>query len=191
MSSRHRLFTVFYRLGFTPWDGHPLAATLRDLAEGDRALPPGTALDVGCGTGDTTIFLAEHGWRVTGADYVDRALAKARAKAAARGVLGSFVRADATRLSAEGIGSDFDLIVDNGCLHGMPADDRDAYVREVSAVAAPGAHLLIHAFVPGGSFGVAGIDPDEVGRRFAGDWTLRSTTVESGGAARTYLFTRS
>jgi hypothetical protein len=29
------LFRVFYRLGFTPWDGHPLAKSLRDLAEGN------------------------------------------------------------------------------------------------------------------------------------------------------------
>ncbi|WP_197373175.1 class I SAM-dependent methyltransferase [Mycolicibacterium baixiangningiae] len=195
MASRHRLFTVFYRLGFTPWDGHPLAASLRDLIEGDGALPAGAALDIGCGTGDTSIYLAEHGWTVTGADYVDRALAKARVKAAEKGVLVSFVRADATRLSTEGVGSGFTLIVDNGCLHGMNDDDRDAYVREVTAVAAPGAHLLIVAFVPGGSFGVPGIEPGEVERRFA-DWTLVSSGVESEmdrsgkGSARYFLFAR-
>ncbi|KUI32862.1 methyltransferase type 12 [Mycobacterium sp. IS-1742] len=196
MSSRHRLFTAFYRLGITPWDGHPLAASLRGLVEGDRALPPGTALDIGCGTGDTSIYLAEHGWTVTGADYVDKAVAKARAKAAAKGVTAGFVRADATRLSTEGVGSGFTLIVDNGCLHGMSGDDRDAYVREVTAVAAPGAHLVIVAFVPGGSFGVPGIEPAEIERRFAADWTLLSSGVESEmdrggtGAARYYVFTR-
>jgi ubiquinone/menaquinone biosynthesis C-methylase UbiE len=196
MASRHRLFTVFYRLGFTPWDGHPLAASLRDLIEGDRALPPGTALDIGCGTGDSSIYLAGHGWTVTGADYVDKALAKARTKAAEKGVLASFVRADATRLSTEGVGSGFTLIVDNGCLHGMNGDDRDAYAREVTTVAAPGAHLLIVAFVPGGSFGVPGIDPAEVERRFATGWTLLTSGVESEmdrdgkGAARYYLFAR-
>ncbi len=40
----------------------------------------------------------------------------------------------------------------------MNDDDRDSYVREVSAVATPNARLLIVAFVPGGRFGVRGID---------------------------------
>ena len=92
-------------------------------------------------------------------DYVAKAVDKARAKAAANKVKVNFVRADATRLSSEGIGTNFALIVDNGCLHGMSEQDRDAYVREVTAVAAPDARLLIVAFIPGGSFGVPGIAP--------------------------------
>ena len=71
-------------------------------------------------------------------DFVARAVDKARAKAEANKVAVNFVRADVTRLSSGGIGSTFGLIVDNGCLHGMSPDDRDAYVREVAAVAAPG-----------------------------------------------------
>jgi hypothetical protein len=58
MPSRQRLFRVLYRLGFTPWDGHPLSSTLRGLIEGEDALTTGTALDIGCGTGDNAIYLA-------------------------------------------------------------------------------------------------------------------------------------
>ena len=72
------------------------------------------------------------------------------------------------------------MIIDNGCLHGMGDEDRDAYVPEVTAVAAPGARLLLVEFVSGGSFGVPGIDPDEVERRFAADWTLLSSGDEPG-----------
>ncbi len=56
----------------------------------------------------------------------------------------------------------------------MSAADRDAYVREVSAVAAPGAQLLIVAFIPGASMGVPGIGFEEVQRRFKDGWTLPS-----------------
>ena len=39
MASRHTLFRIFYRIGFTPWDGHPLAQSLRDLIEGSSDTP--------------------------------------------------------------------------------------------------------------------------------------------------------
>ena len=198
MSSRQLLFTTFYRLGFAPWDGHPLAKSLTGLVEGEGRAPlaPGTALDLGCGTGDNSIYLAKHGWQVTGVDYVAKAVDKARAKAAASKVAVNFARADVTRLSSEGVGENFGLIVDNGCLHGMSDEDRDAYVREVTAVAAPDARLLLVEFVRGGSFGVPGIDPDEVERRFVKDWMLLSSGDEPAmnhngkNPVRHYLFAR-
>ncbi|HEX2286393.1 MAG TPA: class I SAM-dependent methyltransferase [Mycobacterium sp.] len=198
MSSKHLVFRVMYRLGFTPWDEHPLAASLQELVEGkgDTApLTPGTALDVGCGTGDSSIYLATHGWKVTGVDFVPKALDKARTKAAAKHATVDFVHADATRLSSEGVGSSFGLIVDNGCLHGMSDEDRDAYVREITAVAAPDARLLIVAFTPG-SVPVRGIAPEDIKQRFAQDWELLSDGEEPALAgkfkfrSRYYLFAR-
>jgi ubiquinone/menaquinone biosynthesis C-methylase UbiE len=194
--SRQLLFKTFYRLGFVPWDGHPLATSLRALVEGDGALTAGTALDLGCGTGDNSIYLAKHGWQVTGVDFVAKPLAKARAKAEASNAAVNFAQADVTRLSSEGIGSNFGLIVDNGCLHGMSPEDRDAYVREVTAVAAPDARLLLVEFVTGGAYGVPGIDPDDVKRRFAAGWTLLSSGDEPAmdhngkNPVRHYLFQR-
>ncbi|OBG99967.1 bifunctional 2-polyprenyl-6-hydroxyphenol methylase/3-demethylubiquinol 3-O-methyltransferase UbiG [Mycobacterium sp. E3247] len=205
MASKHTLFRIFYRVGFTPWDGHPIAQKLRDLVEGTNDTPPlpaGSALDLGCGTGDSSVYLAQHGWNVTGVDFVPRALEKARAKAADLPV--NFAQADVTRLSQTGIGTGFELIVDNGCLHNMSDVDREAYVREVSAVAAPDARLFIVAFRPGGRFGVRGVEPAEMETRFASAWTLLSAGDEvdldearrrRGGAgeetaARYYLFQR-
>jgi 2-polyprenyl-3-methyl-5-hydroxy-6-metoxy-1,4-benzoquinol methylase len=192
MSSRRRLFQVLYRLGFTPWDGHPMSTTLAALVEGDGALAAGPALDIGCGTGDNSIYLAKHGWRVTGVDYVAKPLEAARAKARAAGVTVDFRQADATQLESAGVGTGFTLIVDSGCLHGMSAEDRDAYVRGVESVIAPGGRLLVIAFTPGGSFGVPGISPDEVTRRFGDGWTAISSGPESelSKAARHYSFQR-
>ena len=197
VASRHLVFQIFYRLGFTPWDGHALAQSLRNLVEGDGspALEPRTALDLGCGTGDASIYLARHGWDVTGVDFVPKALAQARAKARNANVTVNFVHADVTRLSQTGIGAGFALIVDNGCLHGMSDGDRDAYVRQVSAVAAADARLLIVAFVPGGRIGVRGIDRGEIERRFEPGWTLVSAGDErerdgEESPGRYYLFQR-
>jgi SAM-dependent methyltransferase len=197
MASRHARFRFFYRVGFTPWEGHPIGQGLRDLVEGTPdtpALPTGLALDVGCGTGDSAIYLAQHGWKVTGVDYVEKPLDKARVKAGRADLSVNFVRADVTNLGQAGIGTGFQLIVDNGCIHNMSGGDRAAYVREVSAVAAPDGRLLIVAFPPGGRFGVPGIDHAEINRRFAPSWTLLSAGQERELDDKTptwyYLFQR-
>jgi ubiquinone/menaquinone biosynthesis C-methylase UbiE len=180
MASR-TLFRILYLLGFAPWDGHPLAQSLRELIEGTGGTPPlpaASALELGCGTGDTTIYLAQHGWDVTAVDFVAKPLDRARAKAGVAGVSANFVQADVTRLSQSGVGTGFRLIVDNGCLHNMIDEDRDAYVREVGAVAASDAQLLVVAFAPGDRRAVRGIDRAEIERRFASGWTLLSDGSE-------------
>jgi 2-polyprenyl-3-methyl-5-hydroxy-6-metoxy-1,4-benzoquinol methylase len=71
----------FHRMG-RPSTGEGLAG---ELIEGNGASSglsrDRTALDIGCGTGDSSIYLARHGWQVTGVDFVSAALAKARKKA--------------------------------------------------------------------------------------------------------------
>jgi 2-polyprenyl-3-methyl-5-hydroxy-6-metoxy-1,4-benzoquinol methylase len=190
-------FKVAYRIGRTPWDGHPLSSHLQDLIEGPGALPAGRVIDIGCGTGDTAIYLARHGWQVTAVDISAKALNQARAKATAQHVHVNFVRADVTHLTdAADIIGRFDLVVDTGCLHGMNDDDRDRYVSELAAIAAPDARLLILAFVTGGQFGVRGIDQPEVDRRFLRQWLLLSSggeaamTTYANYPARHYLLER-
>ncbi|MCV7399850.1 class I SAM-dependent methyltransferase [Mycobacterium fragae] len=177
MASRHALFRVFYGIGFTPWDGHPLSASLRELVEGTDTAP-GSALDVGCGTGDSSIYLAQHGWQVTGVDFTPKALDKARAKAQAADAAVDFVHADVTHLRQAGIDGPFQLIVDNGCFHGMSDGDRDLYVDEMSAVAAQGAQLLMIAFKRSGRIGPPGVEQSEIERRFTPAWALLSAADE-------------
>lgn len=163
---------------------------------GSAALDAETALHLGCGTGDNSIYLAKRGWTVTGVDFVPKALDKARAKARIDNVPVNFVHADVTHLNQAGIGRNFQLIVDNGCLHNMSDADRNAYVREVSAVAAPDARLLIVAFVPCGRFSVRGIAHAEMKRRFEPAWALLSAGAEreldraEKTPTRYYLFQR-
>jgi SAM-dependent methyltransferase len=163
------LFGLMYRFGFTPWEGHALPARLRALADEPAT---GRALDVGCGTGDASVFLARAGWDVTGVDFVERALRRARARAASAGANVRFVRADVTRLPDAALGEPFDLIVDNGCLHGLSDDARAAYVRSVTSVAAPGARLLLAAFPVGAQRKPRGIDRAEIEERFRDDWEM-------------------
>lgn len=55
------------------------------LLEQARDLPPGRALDAGCGHGAETLWLAAHGWQVTAVDFSVSALAHARSTAEALG----------------------------------------------------------------------------------------------------------
>jgi SAM-dependent methyltransferase len=129
----------------------------------------GRALDLGCGTGTDSIYLASHGWQVTGIDMVPKALAIARRRAAAAGVSPSFVEGDVTRLQDLGLGDDHTLVLDFGCYHTLPEDRRPAYVASVSSATAPGGTLLLFGFrrPPRAAPMHAGVTLEEVRARFA------------------------
>jgi methylase of polypeptide subunit release factors len=80
------VYRLIYRLGLIFWRRATPPAKLVTLVEGPSALPAGRALDLGCGTGTDTIYLATHGWTVTAVDMVPKALALARRDATAAGV---------------------------------------------------------------------------------------------------------
>ena len=126
------VYWLAYRLGLTVWRRHSPPADLIALVEGPTPLPAGRALDLGCGTGTDTIYLATHGWEVTGVDAVPKALATARRDATAAGVAPRLIQGDVTRLKDVGVGDGYTLLVDFGCFHTLPDDQRPAYVAGVS-----------------------------------------------------------
>jgi cyclopropane fatty-acyl-phospholipid synthase-like methyltransferase len=164
-------YRLMYLLGFTPWDAvHPQELT--EIMEGSDALPPGRALDVGSGKGAKAIYMATHGWKVTGVDNVPRAVAQARKRAEAARSPVDFRLGDVTRLPDLGLEPGFDLVIDFGCFHGLKAAQRDAYARGVTALAAPSARLLMMAFgkaIPPVS---AGVTETELLTTFGDSWTL-------------------
>lgn len=149
-------YRLLYLVGFTPWEQmarSPAAQQITALFEREEAgrePPYGSALDLGCGSGIWAVELAKRGWQVTGVDFVPRALRRARTRAADSGVDPRFVEGDVTALGAAGVGADFRLLLDFGCFHDELTDaQRAAEGREVTAVAAPGATLLMLAWKPG------------------------------------------
>jgi cyclopropane fatty-acyl-phospholipid synthase-like methyltransferase len=111
---------------------------------------PGRALDVGCGTGTTSIFLAHHGWHVLGVDFAPNAVRRARRRAQSRTVPGSvrFESADVTHPDFLDGEPPVDLIVDVGCLHSLTPDRHAAYAAHITRLARPGATWLLYAFKP-------------------------------------------
>lgn len=119
------------------------------LAEIAGQLPPGRALDLGCGEGADAIWLAEHGWEVVAADISTTALERVRAQAAARGVAD---RIDTRQHDLDGgllPDGSFDL-VSAQFLHSTVAMDRVGILRAAAGAVAPGGSLLIvdHAAAP-------------------------------------------
>jgi SAM-dependent methyltransferase len=163
------VYRTIYRLGWLVWQRSAPPADLVALVNGPDRLPPGRALDLGCGSGTDSVYLAEHGWQVTGIDMVPEALDLARQRARAFRVSARFVEGDVTRLREFGVSGPFTLILDFGCLHTLPADQRSAYVANVSAVAAPGATFLLYGFArpPALSPMQAGLTAAEVRERFS------------------------
>src|SRR6266566_3792935 len=74
--------------GLPPWDiGRPQQAYVELVQTGKIH---GSVLDVGCGTGEHALYLAQHGHEVWGIDSSPTAIQKAQQKAAARGIAVTF-----------------------------------------------------------------------------------------------------
>jgi SAM-dependent methyltransferase len=123
--------------GKAPWDTGQPAGPL--VAVADRVTGP--VLDAGCGTGDTVLFLAARGHRVTGIDFVEEAIRRARAKAAERGLAADFLVKDA--LTLEGWGERFASVIDSGLFHVYSDADRQRYVRGLARVLESGGRLFL------------------------------------------------
>jgi SAM-dependent methyltransferase len=137
---------AFYEVGYRyfrmPWEGGP-RAELVDLVESGR-IQPCRAIDLGCGTGANAIYLAQHGFDVTGVDFAAAAISKARRRAATAGASASFVVDDVTKLRC--ISGVFDFLVDYGTFDDLTPDDRDRYLTSLLAVSHVGSSYLLWCF---------------------------------------------
>jgi len=124
------------------WAGeraHASTAPSEFLVAEVAALPPGIALDLACGAGRNAVWLARHGWRVTGVDFSSTALAMARDLAARQGVAVEWIEADAVTWIPPR--QAFDLV----CVLylQLPADERRTALAHAAAAVRPGGTLLV------------------------------------------------
>ncbi|MGW4946206.1 SAM-dependent methyltransferase [Actinoplanes sp. NPDC004185] len=124
------------------WSGQPNPQLVAEVT----GLTPGTALDVGCGEGGDVIWLAQQGWKVTGADFSANGLARAARHAEEAGVADrvDFWHVDARAFAAEG--RTFDLVTSH-FLH-PPDGGMVEVTRRLADAVAPGGHLLVVGHAP-------------------------------------------
>lgn len=102
-----------------------------------------TALDVGCGTGPNSIFLAKQGFQVTGLDFVQTAIDIAKQKAVKENLPIKFSRADVLTWKTQ---ERYGLILDSGCLHTMNDEQRTDYKKQLLNWLAPNSVYVLYHF---------------------------------------------
>jgi SAM-dependent methyltransferase len=103
----------------------------------------GRALDLGCGSGVFSVYMAKRGYEVTGIDLMLRAIEMAKERAGKENVRVEWVLAD---LLEWGPRLQFDLILDSGCLHSLIGGDRRRYRAQLLTWLAPGGDYILGHF---------------------------------------------
>ncbi|HVS37832.1 MAG TPA: class I SAM-dependent methyltransferase [Gemmataceae bacterium] len=153
-----------------PWDiGRP-NKVLVNVA--DRI--SGSVLDAGCGTGENALFFAGRGRQVTGIDFIEEAINRARRKAAERGVQAAFMVKNATTL--KDWSERFDNVIDSGLFHVFNDEDHRRYVEGLATVLKPGGRLFLGCFSDEepGEQGPRRVSKKELHDAFAEGWNIES-----------------
>jgi cyclopropane fatty-acyl-phospholipid synthase-like methyltransferase len=165
-----RFFDLQYLLGRIPWDTGITPPEVVALVEGGN-LSPGRALDLGCGTGTNCMYLARHGWAAVGVDFSAVAIRRARRKAHRARMDCKYYHADVTDLSF--LQPPFTLVLDIGCLQGIPQKRWERYTQGLIRLVQPGGVYMLYAFTPRPERSAPrGMSPDEVGQLFAPAFTV-------------------
>lgn len=131
-----------YLAGSVPWDD---VLPPPEVVELVPRLDPGRALDLGCGYGRATIFMARYGWQVDGVDFVPEAIMEAAARAQAAGVL-ERMQFHTGRVSDLGfLSGRYDFALDVGCMHSLDEAELQRYAAGLRRLLRPGAIYLLYA----------------------------------------------
>jgi cyclopropane fatty-acyl-phospholipid synthase-like methyltransferase len=157
--------------GTPPWDiGRPQKEFVELARRGEVT---GSVLDIGCGTGENTLFYAGEGHEVWGIDSTPLAIRKAQEKAALRGLRVNFLVLDARDLPK--LNRTFDTVTDSGFFHTLSDEDRPVFVGNLAAILPSAGNYFMLCFSdqePGG-YGPRRIPEREIRDCFSDGWTIR------------------
>ena len=189
---RQQRFTEMYRANEARWD---TGITPPEVWAVLTELPPGKALDLGCGTGTNVRTLLENGWQADGVDFVEQAIAMAQEKLSAfpPEQYGVFC-GDVSRLeNIPALRPPYDLAIDIGCGHSVPADRQAKYAADVAAMLKPGGVFMLYMHFPQPERD-HGWMPEDVYRLFLPYfdlvWEVRSDDTTTGNPSAWYRLAR-
>ena len=130
MSVKNR-FKERYKTGNIPWDiGKPDFNLIETVTQ--KPIKSCKALDIGCGTGDNSVWLAQKHFQVTGTDVSGIAIEQAKEKAKKANVNCTFFVVDFFRSPIEG--APFGFVFDRGCFHTFGSGkERKKFAKNVAA----------------------------------------------------------
>lgn len=99
------------------------------------------AVDIGCGAGQESIFLAQQGFSVTGVDLSSEALKIASERSKQAGVQVRWHNGNVLELPLED--QSVDLVNDRGCFHIIPNENRAQYANEMARILKPGGRIFL------------------------------------------------
>ena len=162
------LYRLMYWLGRARWDTGQTPPEVIAAFQQDE-IPPGPALDLGCGTGTNVIYMAKQGRQAVGIDFVPEAIAKAREKARRAGISAQtqFYAADVTRLDELNLPA-CAFALDMGCFHGLKPDGQRRYAESLARILVPGGRYMLYTLDPRSQAGISvGMAPEQVHPLFA------------------------
>ena len=130
----------WYAEGDLPWDD---VLPPPEVVETVDSLTSGRALDLGCGYGRSTIYLAQRGWEVDGVDFVQVAIDEAVQRAEQAGISANFYQGDVTKLDF--LQPAYQFAVDVGCSHALDEQQYRDYAAHLGRLLAPGATYVQYA----------------------------------------------
>ena len=156
--------------GTPPWEIGRAQRAFVELAE--AGVIEGAVLDVGCGTGENALMLAERGYDVVGIDTTRTAIERARVKARERGLDADFLVHDAYALSS--LSKQFDTIIDSGLFHVLVRGDPERYAASLRTALRSGGHLFVLGFDERDSGQGPGISRADIHEAFTDGWRVES-----------------
>jgi 2-polyprenyl-3-methyl-5-hydroxy-6-metoxy-1,4-benzoquinol methylase len=124
-----------------PWEIVTPPQELKKFLAKHKALK-GSALDIGCGSGNYSVFLAQKKFQVTGVDFSAKALAIARKRAKLKKLKIKFIRADANHLATK-LKARYDFIFDYSLLHHISDAKVKSYAAQFKRLLKPGGYLML------------------------------------------------
>lgn len=142
--SKH-IFNLLYKSAEKPedlpwYDPEPPIMLVRAL---DQRATPGRALDLGCGAGTYSMYLAQRGYEVTAIDFMPQAVELFQKRLEGIDLPIEVIQADVGQWSGD---HTFDVVLDIGCLHSPGSIDLDVYKSQLLKWLSPGGDLILLHF---------------------------------------------
>ncbi len=134
-----------------------------ELVEFLNTHPSGRAVDLGCGTGTNVLTMAQHGWEVTGVDFIPAAVKTAREKLKKNRITARIINDNVTCM--DNLTGTYNLALDIGCYHSLNNQGKRDYETNLVRRLAPGGTFLLYGFLsaPGNEAGISDADLNRLG----------------------------